>query len=827
MIKRPEVLSPCGNEESFEAALASGADAVYLAGNAFGARAYAGNFDFQDLPRIIRRAHLFGVKVYLTLNTLMKEEEFEGLAALIRPLSEAGLDACLVQDPGLFMWLRENFPALPLHASTQMNITGPAGACLLRDMGATRIVAAREMSLSEIVRMKEASGLETEVFVHGAMCVCYSGRCLLSSAAGERSGNRGRCAQPCRKMYGKSYPLSMKDLSALPFVPALVEAGIDSLKIEGRMKQPVYTATVTEVYREAVEAVLAGAFSEDKVKKWEERLSDAFSRGEFGRGYLFGGKELLTGSTSGRTGVVAGRIAGIKGGKLEIRAERHITPGDELHPAGRPEIRLTSNMDIPEGKTGELAAPKTGELRKGMEIIRTRSGALEQHLAELLEKGPKRGFSAVFTARAGQPISLRLTADATGGEENRISVTVYGEASLPAEKRSASVDEVKEKLLATGNTEFVCRSLSVEMDEGQFLRASALKQLRRDGLQALEEAIIASGERESAETDWNESQSEINNGTDVIETTERKEFYFTASAPAQAAYILQHAKEYFAENRAFESGTSNGSSDSELNHRAFDMWLILDGGYGDFSPEEMQAILEKGRKSGWKMAIGLPHVSRMPDFAVRDNLLKLAEHPQLHTEQKPKSYPETKQEDSDCPADGLYIRCMEDLAEVYIRFKNGTTILPQTLILASSLYAVNHRAGAFYQNLFPGKNVILEGNTELTGQELRGLMSTNKSIVPRCYGREELMLTSATSYSGKFRDDSAHEFFMYSPAGLCYNVLLNGVPLSLHREDVTGGFFHFTTEEPQEIRRVFDAFTRKEKEADYPCTRGHWGRGVL
>jgi len=813
-IKRPEVLSPCGTEESFEAALASGADAVYLAGNAFGARAYAGNFEFQGLPRIIRRAHFHGVKVYLTLNTLIRDQEFRGMEDILRPLDEAGLDACLVQDPGLFVWLKEHFPRLPLHASTQMNITGPAGARLLRDMGAARIVAAREMSLEEIRAMKEASGLEVEVFVHGAMCVSYSGRCLLSSAAGERSGNRGRCAQPCRKMYGGAYPLSMKDLSALPYIPALIEAGVDSLKIEGRMKQPAYTAAVTEVYREAVDAAIDGSFSDSRVARWEERLSDAFSRGDFGRGYLFGGRELLTGTTSGRTGVTAGRITGTGSGRIRLRAERHILPGDELHPEGHPEIRLTSDRDIPAGMTGELASAGTAGLKKGTGMIRTRSAALEKHVEELREKGPVKVFHGVFRAKRGLPMELCLSAE---GKDGTVTAVQKGDVPLPAEKRAAEEKDIREKLLATGGTEFSCEELLVEMDEDLFIPASLLKKMRREGLALLQKTVEDSWTRgEAADLTADAEAAKAADEVNAPETQLPSEaadaamaFFFVVSTPEQAAFILQRGRTFFREERAqkeigTEAGTEEqkkGGAEAVTDEKEF--WLIPDGFPAD---GQLRRILEEAARAGWKTAVGLPYVTSLPVYPERDRLLQAAEQ-----------------------ADGIYIRCLEDLSEVLTEIKEGKIPGGKTLLLASSLYAFNRRAVQFYRGLFPGMRTILEGNTELSGRELEELCRFGE-VVPKCYGREALMITAALPPCPEgrvIRDEKNHEFFISSPQGMCYNVLLNGIPLSLHRERPESGFMHFTTETAGEIQKVLEAFSGRAEQAGYPYTRGHFSKGVL
>ena len=258
-MKKVELLAPAGNTEAFYGAIHAGADAVYLGGNRFGARAYAENFSEEELVACIRYAHLFGRKVYLTVNTLVKESEFSEIYEYLEPYYRAGLDGVIIQDMGVFSFIRENFPGMELHGSTQMTITGEYGAEFLKEQGACRVVPARELSLKEIRRIKEATGMEIECFIHGAMCYCYSGQCLFSSILGGRSGNRGRCAQPCRLPYSSKgqkecYPLSLKDMCTIESIPELLRAGIDSFKIEGRMKKAEYAAGVTAIYRKYIDS---------------------------------------------------------------------------------------------------------------------------------------------------------------------------------------------------------------------------------------------------------------------------------------------------------------------------------------------------------------------------------------------------------------------------------------------------------------------------------------------------------------------------------------------------------------------------------------------
>lgn len=300
-MNKVELLAPAGNFETHLAVIKAGADAVYLSGKSFGARAYANNFDNEELISAIKVAHLFGVKVYLTVNTLIKEKEKEELVPFLKPLVECGLDAVIVQDLGALLIIHENFPNLSIHASTQMSIVSYNAVKTLKEYGCNRIVPARECSLDEIKLIKEKTGVEIESFIHGAICYCYSGQCLLSSMLGGRSGNRGRCAQPCRLTYSyedekkEAYLLSMKDMCTINILPQLIDAGIDSFKIEGRMKKSVYAAGVCAMYRKYIDEYYEkGCINVSE--KDINILKNLYIRSEIGEGYYdrHNGKEMIT-----------------------------------------------------------------------------------------------------------------------------------------------------------------------------------------------------------------------------------------------------------------------------------------------------------------------------------------------------------------------------------------------------------------------------------------------------------------------------------------------------------------------------------------------------
>lgn len=299
--RKVELLAPAGSMESFLGAINAGADAVYLGGDKFNARAYADNFSSEQLIEVIQIAHLNHRKVYLTLNTLIKEREFGELDAYVRPFYEAGLDGIIIQDLGVLSYCRKHFPGMELHASTQMTLTGSRGASFLKELGVCRIVPARELSLEEIRTIKQETDISIETFVHGAICYCYSGQCLFSSLLGGRSGNRGRCAQPCRLSYQvknnrEQYPLSLKDMCTIEMIPQLIEAGIDSFKIEGRMKKPEYAAGVTAIYRKYIDAYYDAKKAYQVEKADLERLRRLYIRSEISTGYYFkkNGPQMIT-----------------------------------------------------------------------------------------------------------------------------------------------------------------------------------------------------------------------------------------------------------------------------------------------------------------------------------------------------------------------------------------------------------------------------------------------------------------------------------------------------------------------------------------------------
>lgn len=493
-----EVLSPAGTYESFQAAISAGADAVYLGGSMFGARAFAGNFNKEELCSAIEYAHMYDRKVYLTVNTLLKEEELNGkLYDYLLPYYERGLDAVIVQDFGVFRFIRRNFPGLDIHASTQMTISGHLGAALIGKAGASRIVTPRELTLEEIsVIRRENPELEIESFVHGALCYCYSGQCLMSSLIGGRSGNRGRCAQSCRLPYDayweeqrqnspkERYILSPKDMCALENLPRIIEAGVNSLKIEGRMKSPEYTAGVVSMYRKYVDQYLQKGAKNYRVSEEDlEILMDLYNRGNFTRGYYAEkpGKSMMSMERPNHQGVRALEVMTADKGSFTARPLTKLHGGDVIEIT--PDYEITIGAKDVDRKQVCFRIPAKFAVKKGQILYRTRNQELMQKIrSEYVEGEAKIQSEAFVYLHKGEPAGLMLTA-------KDVQVCVKGASCEKAENRPVSGEQVERQLLKLGNTRLMTTDIRVEMDEDIFIPMGAINELRRTAVETLEKAL--------------------------------------------------------------------------------------------------------------------------------------------------------------------------------------------------------------------------------------------------------------------------------------------------------------------------------------------------
>ena len=747
--KRAELLAPAGSFASLKAAVAAGADAVYMGGARFGARAYAQNADQDEMIAAIEYAHLHGCRLYMTVNTLFKENELGELYEYLLPYYKAGLDGVIVQDLGALSFIREHFPGIELHASTQMTITSVYGAKELKRLGCCRVVPAREVSLEEIRRIYDETGMDIETFVHGALCYCYSGQCLMSSLIGGRSGNRGRCAQPCRLPYrvyeqengtavnkeDQKCVLSMKDLCTLDILPQILEAGVFSLKIEGRMKSPRYTAGVVRIYRKYLDRYLEygseGYYVEPEDKK---ELLDLFDRGGFTSGYY----------------------------------TRH-NGRDMIALKEKPEFRETNK-----------------------ELF----DFLDREYVETEKKEPVEGYAYLAE---GLPSVLTLTC-------GDISVTVSGQEPQAAKNQPMTREKVIRQLGKTGATAFEFTELEAEVCGALFLPVQALNELRREGFEALTEAIQNQWRRKAPEA------GEVQNGADSGEKSSRAAGCAgpvpDESAGKRPMYLTVSA----------ETGDQLSAALVVPEVRR----ICLDA--SSFQPERWAEFVQLIHQAGKECYLTLPHIFRTHAIGFFRTYRSCLEQAGF---------------------DGLLIRAFEEIQwmrEEQISFSAS---------FDASVYAWNHGA---VHTLKEEQAAFITAPWELNSRELEPVFEAcRREGLPAeliVYGRAPMMvsaqcITKTVKGCSKcpsllwMKDRTGARLPVQNHCAFCYNTILNPLPVSLHgcadsvkRLAPEGLRLCFTIETGEETKAVLNAFAAefiRGENAEPPFTeftRGHFRRGV-
>lgn len=747
--KRAELLAPAGSFASLKAAVAAGADAVYMGGARFGARAYAQNADQDEMIAAIEYAHLHGCRLYMTVNTLFKENELGELYEYLLPYYKAGLDGVIVQDLGALSFIREHFPGIELHASTQMTITSVYGAKELKRLGCCRVVPAREVSLEEIRRIYDETGMDIETFVHGALCYCYSGQCLMSSLIGGRSGNRGRCAQPCRlpyRVYGQENGtavnkedqkcvLSMKDLCTLDILPQILEAGVFSLKIEGRMKSPRYTAGVVRIYRKYLDRYLEygseGYYVEPEDKK---ELLDLFDRGGFTSGYY----------------------------------TRH-NGRDMIALKEKPEFRETDK-----------------------ELF----DFLDREYVETEKKEPVEGYAYLAE---GLPSVLTLTC-------GDISVTVSGQEPQAAKNQPMTREKVIRQLGKTGATAFEFTELEAEVCGALFLPIQALNELRREGFEALTEAIHNQWRRKAPEA------GEVQNGADSGEKSSRAAGCAgpvpDESAGKRPMYLTVSA----------ETGDQLSAALAVPEVRR----ICLDA--SSFQPERWAEFVQLIHQAGKECYLTLPHIFRTHAIGFFRTYRSCLEQAGF---------------------DGLLIRAFEEIQ--WMREEQ----ISLSASFDASVYAWNHGA---VHTLKEEQAAFITAPWELNSRELEPVFEAcRREGLPAeliVYGRAPMMvsaqcITKTVKGCSKcpsllwMKDRTGARLPVQNHCAFCYNTILNPLPVSLHgcadsvkRLAPEGLRLCFTIETGEETKAVLNAFAAefiRGENAEPPFTeftRGHFRRGV-
>ena len=803
MKDRVEILAPAGSMECLKAAITAGADAVYTGGALFGARAYAHNLTEEELLEAIDYVHLHGRRLYLTVNTLIKDREMEKqMYDYLLPYYRQGLDAVIVQDIGLFRFIRKHFPDLPIHASTQMTLTGVDGAKFLEKEGAQRIVTSRELSMAEVKKIADETELEIESFVHGALCYCYSGQCLFSSFIGGRSGNRGQCAQPCRLLYRTpeakrpQYLLSLKDICTLELIPEMIESGIYSFKIEGRMKKPEYAAAVAFQYRKYADLYLKyyeecpaeedpAAYAMKKYRVREEdrqMLLDLYNRGGFHTGYYHtqNGREMISLNRPNHAGVPAVKVLAKKGRNVTAKALTDLYPQDII------ELPMRKGREKADNYTCKDA------VRKGMNVqilvfadtpfkrdeiwMRTRNSTLIDTLREEFVNGKiKERICGTFRLYPQEKATLTVKC-------RDAEITVAGEKAQEALSQPMSRERIEKQLRKTGNTEFEFSFLKVEIGEKVFLPMQSLNELRREALETLEKVLCEkyrrSGEVKDPEEDKTELSMEeevLSGWTASVRTAEQMEVILEEEAIGRIYVDCTMFPRIWEKDSYVEWITKVHATGKEI-------YLVMPYIFRERTRKQYEAAYNRIFGAGWDGIL----IANYESFAF------LKEH-------------------------GYTGRIMTDY----------------------NLYEFNQESRKFWKE----KGVFeFTAPVELTERELQDLRVKDGEVI--VYGYLPMMISAGCiqkttrgclKKSGQttITDRYRNPFVVKNECDYCYNILYNYVPLYLgdRMEEVyqigPGRIrLMFTTERQQEVRQILSAYFEGKELPEGTYTRGHWKRGI-
>lgn len=493
-----ELLAPAGDFSCLKAAIEAGCDAVYIGGKLFGARAFSSNFTDDEIIKAINYAHLFGVKVYVTTNTLIYDKEVERFLEYISFLHKNNVDAVIIQDLGMLDLVRQTFPNLEVHASTQMHIHNLDGASFMKKLGVKRVVLARETSISKIKEIKEKTNIDIEIFIHGALCVSYSGQCLMSSLIGNRSGNRGTCAGSCRQSYSivdennniilnNKYPLSMKDLCSLENLKTLLDIGVTSLKIEGRMKSSSYVYTVVKLYRLAIDSY----YKNNNIyidEKELYNLKKIFNR-EFTKGFLFDeeNNKVINMKRPNHQGVEIGKVINYKNNVATIKLNDEININDGLRIVGKKDIGVNVNNFyinsklVKTAKKGDIITIKVNDkVEKDDKVLLTLDSKLNEEINNIISSNQRKVLvKAKFIAKEDKQITFELT-----DFINKV-VVISENKVTKALNKPITKEEIKEKLNKIKDTVYKYESLDIEIDDNIFIPLNIINDLKRKAFEEL------------------------------------------------------------------------------------------------------------------------------------------------------------------------------------------------------------------------------------------------------------------------------------------------------------------------------------------------------
>ncbi|WP_373899670.1 DUF3656 domain-containing protein [Haloimpatiens sp. FM7315] len=486
-MKKVELLAPAGSLESLYAAVNAGADAVYLGGCKFSARAYASNFNEENMKYVVSYCHVYKVKVYITVNTLIKEKEMPELIEYIGFLYKIGVDALIVQDMGAIKEIKRNYPDFEIHASTQMTIHNGEGAKFLKDLGIKRVVLSRELTLDEIKYISKDLNIETEVFIHGALCICYSGQCLMSSLIGGRSGNRGRCAQPCRLPYTlidkisgkqeKAYMLSPKDICTLDFLEEIIKTGTSSLKIEGRMKRPEYVAGVVSIYRKAIDSIYEKGYLDKKeANKDRKTLLQLFNRQGFSDAYMFKnkGRDMMALDFPKNTGIFLGVVG--KDSYVKLKENIELQDGVRVANDGFEVSKIIKDgREVEKAFVSDKVKLLKGKYKNGDELYKTKDASLLNELGDFYKNPYAKRIKLPLFVKFSVGENIELSTKING-----ISLKSKGSTVEKALKKPVSAEKIIENLSKTKDTPFEFEDIKFLSYDSGFIPISSINEVRRE-----------------------------------------------------------------------------------------------------------------------------------------------------------------------------------------------------------------------------------------------------------------------------------------------------------------------------------------------------------
>lgn len=855
-MKKIEILAPAGSLESLKAAIHASCDAIYIGGNKFGARAYADNLSLEDMLWAIDYAHIHEKQIYLTVNTLLKQDEIEKeLYDYIRPFYLQGIDAVIVQDVGALYFIHKHFPDLDIHASTQMSLTMAEGGEALRNHGITRMVNARELSLEEIRVLRKNTDLEIESFVHGALCYCYSGQCLMSSMFGGRSGNRGRCAQPCRMPYNlktddnnrfkkdEKYLLSPKDISTIDILPDLIDAGINSFKIEGRMKRPEYAAGVTYTYRKYVDKYLElgreryesyRADNKDEFDQDMMNLKDLYNRGGFSTGYYTdrNGSVMMSVKRPNHSGVLVGEVKEIKGSTATIKLKEDIYPQDILEIRSETEniYEFTVKNKEEKNKNYTINFSKGLPVKPNLEVYRTKSNTLLDELYEkYLKEQKKENIAGHLYAKVNEPLVLELSC-------RDIGIKVYGDIVQQAMNQPMTKEKLLKQISKTSESNYNFELLDVTIDGDVFVPVIKLNELRRDGLIQLEAAIADSFKRDG--------KAILGKLNPMISSKEDQE-----------TEVVENQETDVTENQEVDCKVyDNISGDSMENDRLGVHVLIetMDQLNAAIKIKEVNRIYIESDMVPLKDLISI--TSLIKDSG-KQCYIKL---PNIMRNSTYKLFLQYKTILVDNTIDGYLLRNFEEYTLLTKEF--NVLLQGKDIITDYNMYVMNKQAKEFWNDLGISKFTC---PLELNGRELRHLQGIfNEMIV---YGKIPLMVSAQclvkNAVGGRNTNFNKTSDTPCCDIGLekielidryqkgftvkrhcrdCYNTIYNSDNLSLLNDvkevndiNVKNIRLCFTTEGYEECVNVIHAFVDAyvyKKQVTYEIkniTRGHFRRGIL